>query len=1337
MQTPSIKTKTSKAASWQIWIDTGGTFTDCLAISPEGKQFATKVLSSSRLRAKITEQLTPNTFKIAHSWHIQNPQLLEGYSFQLLQNQHEKAVVIHFNLDESTLQISENITASIGQNFELQSPEEAPILATRLVTQTSLYDNLPPIQMRLGSTKGTNALLERTGAKVALFVTEGFGDLLEIGNQQRPDLFALNIQKAVQLYDTVIEVSERLAADGTVLQSIDLKSIDLKIQSLQKQGFDSVAIAFLHSYKNPIHELQLAEYLHQKGFQYISCSSQLSPLIKIVPRTSTAVVNAYLEPIIQKYLEEVQKPLTQTTKVLETFVVSNSHQTRDDSDSSLHIMTSAGSLVKSQQFTPKDSLLSGPAGGVVGATKIGQSAGFDQLITFDMGGTSTDVARFNGRYDYQFEQKVGDAHLFAPALAIETVAAGGGSVCSFDGFRLKVGPESGGANPGPACYGSGGALTITDVNLLLGRLEENAFGIPIQIKAAEKQLQQIQEAIAVKEGAMPSKTSVLQAFIMIANEKMADAIRKISVQKGYDAKEYALVAFGGAGGQHACELAELLEIRTVIVPHQAGILSAYGMGQAAIERFAEKQILQSLEDFAEEIVEVLGELGEEAKKVLKEEGLEAEVRQCLLYLRLKGQESTLEIEGGHLEEVKDVLEHLKGAFETKYRHVYGHWLEKEKVDIEVESVRVIASTTLVTSPLPSQGIGINSSKGEFYTERIFQSSPSKKEGSKQICFNGEWLETPIYFFNDLPTNAKIEGAALVLYEHSTLLIPPDWRFEVSTSKTGVLTYYGREQEVRVSEEFSRVHKGRKQKHLNTQKPKHSNKSLQLELFTNRFKAIAGEMGAMLQRTAMSVNVKERLDFSCALLDREGYLVVNAPHIPVHLGSLGICVRSLIPHISMKEGDTIVTNHPVFGGSHLPDVTLVSPVFSRKGKGLLGYVANRAHHAEIGGTRPGSMPPGARTLEEEGVVIAPAYLVEKGAAKWMEIRDILANAKYPSRAIEENMADLRAALAANQRGIQALQQLEEKFGTDEVRYFMGELKSHARQVIQNTLSAWESGVYKAVEYLDDGAAIAVKITLKENDSNKHRIDFSGTAKVQVGNLNANPAIVNSALMYVLRLLVQEDLPLNEGIMSNIEVHIPENCLLNPTFSEHSKDCPAVVGGNTEVSQRLTDTLLKAFGLAACSQGTMNNLLFGNESFGYYETICGGGGAVDGFEGASAVHTHMTNTRITDPEIMEHRYPVRLERFAIRKGSGGKGLYCGGNGVIRQIRFLAPVALSVLTQHRKSAPYGLESGESGAVGRQYVVRKNGEVVELESVDGCDLEAGDVVVMETPGGGGFGKN
>ncbi len=1291
--TPSIENNSN---SWKIWIDTGGTFTDCLALSPDGKQYTTKVLSSSRLRAKIIKQLAANTFKIAHTWEIQDSQLLEGYGFQLLQSEHEEAQVTNFNPQENILEISQNITAAIGQNFELQSPEEAPILAARLVTQTPLHQSLPAVQMRLGSTKGTNALLERKGAKVAFFTTKGFGDLLEIGNQQRPDLFALHIQKPTQLYDVVIEVNERLEADGGVLQPLNLEGIEEKIKALKKQNIDSVAIAFLHSYKNPIHELQLAEYLIQQGFQYISCSAELSPLIKIVPRARTAVVNAYLEPIIQGYLNAVRKPLLQTSEV-----------------STLHIMTSAGGLVKSQEFTPKDSLLSGPAGGVVGATKIGQSVGFEKLITFDMGGTSTDVARFNGQFDYEFEQKVGDAHLFAPALSIETVAAGGGSICSFDGFSLKVGPESGGANPGPACYGTGGALTITDVNLLLGRLEESSFGIPIQVEAAEKQLQEIREAIVSKNGNAPSKMEILQAFILIANAKMADAIRKISVQKGYDAKKYALVAFGGAGGQHACQLADLLEIEKIVVPYQAGILSAYGMGQAAIERFAEKQVLQSLEDFVDDVKNVLEELGKAAKAVLKKEGLKAEVRQSLLYLRLKGQESTLEIDGNILNE-KNALEELQKSFEAKYRQMYGHWTEN--ANIEVESVRVIAGTTLSPSSLPP-------SKGGFDAEENIVLK------TKSICFTDEWIETPVFSFNELPANARIEGPALVLYPHSTLLIVPDWTFEIKTSKTAVLSCNSE----------NTIENGQLRETSEASKASdvlEKNAVLNLELFTNRFKAIASEMGAMLQRTAVSVNVKERLDFSCALLDSEGYLVVNAPHIPVHLGSLGICVRSLIPHISMEEGDTIVTNHPAFGGSHLPDVTLVSPVFSKNGKELLGYVANRAHHAEIGGTRPGSMPPDARTLEEEGVVIDPTYLVKKGVAKWVGIRDLLANANYPSRAIDENMADLRAALAANQRGIQALQQMEGKFGVKAVRYFMGALKNYAWQVTEDTLVAWDSDVYEAVEYLDNGAPIAVKVTFNFNKLGKHLIDFSGTGEVQKGNLNANPAIVNSALMYVLGLLIQEDLPLNEGIMEDIEVFLPENCLLNPSFSENPKDCPAVVGGNTEVSQRLTDTLIKVFGLAACSQGTMNNLLFGNESFGYYETICGGSGAMSGFDGASAVHTHMTNTRITDPEIMEYRYPVRLECFTIRKGSGGEGAYRGGDGVIRKIRFLAPVALSVLTQHRNSGPYGLRGGESGKRGRQYVIRKSGEVLELESVDGCDLEVGDVVVMETPGGGGFGE-
>jgi 5-oxoprolinase (ATP-hydrolysing) len=1257
--------------NWQVWIDTGGTFTDCLAYSPGGDLKKCKVLSNGALRGSILEIVDENTLKIDENWDAPD-QFVKDFTFRLLREDHPGIVVESYDSEKHTLQLSKSLNESnlTGRPFELNSGYEAPILAVRLVTQTTYNETLPPLQMRLATTKGTNALLEHKGVPLAFFVTKGFKDLLIIGNQQRPDLFTLNVQKPAPLYKNVVEVSERLNADGSILHSMGIESLRKQAKFIRDQGVTTAAVCFMHSYKNTEHEQQAKKILKDAGFDHISCSSDLAPFINILLRAETTVTNAYLAPVIDQYLNDVQAELH---------------------DSSLHIMTSAGGLVQSNDYHAKDSLLSGPAGGVVGASQSGKASGLSKIITFDMGGTSTDVSRFDGDFEYQFEHDVGDAHLVAPALSIETVAAGGGSVCSYDGFKLSVGPESAGAYPGPACYGAGGPLSITDVNLLLGHLDPSRFGIPVHIEHAKSKMKEIVDHVTEKEGYEVADEEILTGFLDIANERMADAIRKISLRKGYDPKQYAMVGFGGAGGQHVCGVAERLGISSIILPDNAGLLSAYGLGQAVIERFSQQQILKSLEDVRDNLSDIIERLKNDAFSKIKNEGYagdEIKLRRIIINMRFEGQESTLpiDINGNNWDQ-------LLPEFKERYTTIYGHWVENRT--IEVESIRVVSSVQQETR--------------EKSTTRTENYSPEPHHHIPAF-FEKDWLDAPVYYRELLKPGAEIDGPALVLDRHSTTVVDPGWNVRMNGQNALMLEKIGNQN----NSDF-------------TDNPE----AVNLELFTNRFTAIASEMGEMLQRTALSVNVKERLDFSCALLDPDGALVVNAPHIPVHLGALGLCVRRVKEVIPMKPGDTIITNHPAYGGSHLPDITVITPVFLGNEE-LVGYVASRAHHAEVGGTRPGSMPPQAKNLAEEGVVISPTYLVRQGKPQWEAIRKLFADAPWPSRTIEDNMADLNAALAANNRGVHSLQQLCEKEGTDKTHYYMRQLKSYAEKRMRQTLQNIPDGMYKAVEELDDGTSLVSTIHIRKDEA---IIDFTGTGRTHSGNLNATPAIVNSVIIYVLRLLVNEPLPLNEGLMKPISLHIPTG-ILSPRFEPDPRNCPAVVGGNTETSQRLVDTLLKAFKRAGCSQGTMNNVLFGNNSFGYYETVCGGVGAGPDFDGARAVHQHMTNTRITDAEIMEYRYPVRLERFEVRPDSGGKGKHRGGDGVIREITFLEPVSLSVLTQHRRVAPYGMEGGDDGKPGEQYIIRKNGERENLDYIDGSDLLENDRFILKTPGGGGYGQ-
>ncbi|GAB3774540.1 hydantoinase B/oxoprolinase family protein [Spirosoma horti] len=1285
---------------YQIWIDTGGTFTDGLAQDPNGTIHRAKVLSSSRLRGQLIDG------KLVAPW-LTAP-IFDGYQLRVVETD-ELYIIESLGMDGSLILRNERSADSLSapqslHTVELFTNEEAPVLAARLLTQTPVSQPFPPLTMRLGTTKGTNALLERKGGRVALLVTKGFADVLKIGTQQRPDLFQLAIPPAEVLYESVLEVAERIAASGQVLTPLSDQTMADLIEHLHQSKPDAIAISLLNAYRNPVHEQQLQQALTAAGFPYITLSTSVSTTPQYVSRTQTTVVDAYLTPVMRSYLANVQRQLGGGT-------ASGQH---------VRIMTSSGGLVRADLFQPKDSLLSGPAGGVIGAAVVsdsqrlsaGNNANSQKLsgtLTLDIGGTSTDVARIQGGLDYRFSTKIGPFDLQLPSLAIETVAAGGGSICWFDGTQLRVGPHSAGANPGPACYGAGvpgevPLLTITDVNLLLGKLAPTQFGIPVFSAKAQEALAAIVRQIA-ETGTPASPLDVLRGFEHIANETMTGAIRKISVARGFDPKDYSLLVFGGAGGLHGCAIARLLGMEQLILPFDGGLLSAYGIGQAQIERMAAQSVLQPLSAIESDIPSIRQHLIDSATQALRQDvGLETtiQVKAVSVFLRLVGQEATVEVQ---------FSEHLATAFEQKYQHLYGHFptsASGQSQSIEVESIRALVST--VTDKLPTNGSPV--------------SHRHAVPTGSSVQFTGETY--PTYDWTQLQEGDTFRGPALLLNTTSSAFIEPGWRLVVQADKNALADY------ITDVEEPGEIA---------------ANDVIQLELFTQRFRAIAEEMGAQLQRTAFSVNVKERLDFSCALLDANAELVANAPHIPVHLGSLGVCARLVRDKVTLEPGDVVITNHPKYGGSHLPDVTLLSGVFTDGKPGeapqLIGYVINRAHHAEIGGKVPGSMPPDAVSLVEEGVVLEPMYVVKAVEFLWKSTETTtglsthFTDGPYPTRALAENQADIEAALASLKAGEMALRALVQQYGLSTVHYYMTRLKQSANDAILSVLQPLNGQVFTAQESLDDGHTIQVQIRVANG---RVTFDFSGTSGVHPHNLNANISILYSAVLYVLRLWCNKDIPLNEGLMAPVDLILPDSSFLNPIFPDSPSACPAVVGGNTEVSQRLVDTLLKALGLAACSQGTMNNFLFGKSTapnpFGYYETIGGGAGATIGADGRSAVHQHMTNTRLTDPEELERRYPVRLHEFSIRTGSGGDGQWRGGDGIIRDIEFLEPVQATLLSQHRVVAPYGLNGGETGLTGRQTLLYSDGREESLPGIFTRAMQAGERIRIETPGGGGVGQ-
>jgi len=1246
---------------YKIHVDTGGTFTDCIALLPGGGKKYRKVLSNGRLRGNVVEWISDHQVVINESWEMQQD-IIRGFRFVFSADPTREYTVKRYDPKKKILETDNPFSKKNREDhpaFEIWTGEEAPVLGIRLLTDTPPGEPFPPMEVRLGTTKGTNALLENRGAETILITTAGFRDILRIRNQQRSDIFARKIEKPVLLTDRVIEINERIGHSGEVSDPPDSAALEALIKEIGATDDTSVAVCFLNAYINPAHEEAVAGFLQKAGFRDISVSSEISGMIKFLDRTETTIVNAYLSPIIRNYLDEIGSQLD---------------------NENLRVMTSAGGLVKAGHYKPVDSLLSGPAGGVVGAAIKGRSVGESRLITFDMGGTSTDVSRYDGEYDYLYELTVGSAHIMSPALNIETVAAGGGSVCGYDGYKLFVGPTSAGAVPGPACYGAGGPLTITDINLLAGKLQADNFSIPIYPGAAKEALDDLAEEIGKATGKIPAMSELVESFIAIANEIMAGAIRRISILKGYDPSEYSMVSFGGAGGLHACGIASLLGMKKIILPEEAGLLSAFGIGQAHIERFVEKQVLKPLDEMNVLLEKQIESMRQEAIGLLVLEGVpaeEAEIRSTRIFLRYRGQNNSIAVD-------YDRDADLAGIFQDTYKKVYGHVTD---LPIEVEAARVVASDK-VKEPM-SAGL----------PERLGTPEPIRRNENNM----------PVYLTGQLLPGHSVSGPAVLLDQFSTTFIENGWEFRMAEDRTGMLTQIETEKEVKRDGLYE----------------------ADLELFTNRFMSIAENMGATLQRTAFSVNIKERLDFSCGLLDAEGNLVANAPHIPVHLGGLSVCVKTLLEKMTFKPGDTVVTNHPGFGGSHLPDVTTITPVFDGD-QHLVGFVVNRAHHSEIGGISPGSMPPDATRLIGEGVVIKPFLLVENGKANWERMREILTSAPYPTRNPAENIADLNAALAANSRGAVALLGLVRSFGRAKVTDFFNALRRHAADRMKHTLNKIPDGEYTAEEFLDDGSPVVVKISKSGENT---RIDFSGSADVHPRNMNATIAIVHSVVIYVLRLLLDEPIPLNDGLLEPVEIIVPTG-MLNPEFPDDPAVCPAVVGGNVEISQRLTDTLLKAFGTMAASQGTMNNVLFGNDRFGYYETLAGGTGAGDGFPGADAVHHHMTNTRITDPEVIEHRYPVRIVETSIRKNSGGNGKWKGGDGMKRVYEFREGVDLSLLTQRRQSGPYGLAGGEAGQPGEQWLLKKDGTRQRLDGIVSLHIEPGEGLEILTPGGGGYGS-
>ncbi|NER32936.1 MAG: 5-oxoprolinase [Oscillatoria sp. SIO1A7] len=1276
---------------WQFFIDRGGTFTDVVAIAPDGRAIIHKLLS-------------------------ENP---DRYSDAAVQ----------------------------GIRDILGIPAEEPIPSEQIET------------VKMGTTVATNALLERKGDSLVLAITQGFRDALRIGYQNRPDIFARQIVLPEMLYERTIEVEQRYNARGEEVIPFGEEQKKRLIAALQESyaaGVRSCAIVLMHSYRKGDREKEIAQIAREIGFSQVSVSHELSPLMKLVRRGDTAVVDAYLSPILRRYVSQVASQLGNV---------------------SLLFMQSNGGLADAQQFQGKDSILSGPAGGIVGAVQASRAAGFEKIITFDMGGTSTDVAHYDGEYERQLETEIAGARLQTPMMAIHTVAAGGSSLVEFDGARYRVGPESAGANPGPACYRRGGPLAVTDCNLILGKIQPRFFpkvfgangDLPLDAEIARQKFGELAAEIERCTGDKLAPEEVAAGFVAIAVDNMANAIKKISLQRGYDVSEYTLCCFGGAGGQHACLIADALGIKQIFIHPYAGVLSAYGIGLADVRTIRQRTVEAELSDsLIPSLQELLAELEIEAKKELTPTGREEVERK--VQLKYRGTDSTMMVK------FAERAGAMKAEFEAERRQRYGFVQTEKALIVEAVSVEVIQKMDV-----PEEALAVRRSA----------ESPAPVATVKMYA-GDRWQDTPVFQRSDLQPGDCIQGAALIVEATGTNVIEPGWQAELSDRNCLILSAIAAKNNNNSQNALS----------LGWQNNAQKADPVMLEIFNNLFRFIAEEMGITLQNTASSVNIKERLDFSCAIFDGQGQLVANAPHMPVHLGSMSESVGALIAARGdrLQPGDLYISNNPYNGGTHLPDVTAIAPVFSESDNRLnssspLFYVASRGHHADIGGITPGSMPPNSKTVEEEGVLLdnfqlvgrltpigvspasqaagaatqtkpggLPYYksetpledsdvssrLTPKGAAtqtkpgglpyykgetpledsatfREKELLELLTGGSYPSRNTAQNIADLQAQIAANEKGARSLRQMVEQYGLETVRAYMGHVQDNAEESVRRAIDVLKDG--RSAMRLDNGSVIKVAIAI-DRATRSAKIDFSGTSAQLANNFNAPAAVCKAAVLYVFRTLVDDNIPLNGGCLKPLQIIIPEGSMLQPRYPA------AVVAGNVETSQAIVDALYEALGVMAGSQGTMNNFTFGSDRYQYYETISGGSGAGADFDGTDVVQTHMTNSRLTDPEVLEWRFPVLLESFSIRANSGGGGRYRGGNGAIRRIRFLEEMTAAILSNRRLVAPSGLNGGGDGALGRNYVERCNGTVEDLGSTATVRMHPGDILAIETPGGGGFGK-
>ena len=1140
--------------------------------------------------------------------------------------------------------------------------------------------------VKMGTTVATNALLERNGDRVLLLITRGFRDALKIGYQARPKIFARHIIKPDMLYERVAEVDERVRADGTVERALDLEAVRGELETAKRDGIEAVAIVLMHAYRYPEHETTIAALAREMGFAQVSVSHEVSPLIKLVGRGDTTVVDAYLSPILRRYVSTVSNDMHADGNTA--------------SDVRLMFMMSSGGLTAAELFQGKDAILSGPAGGVVGMAETGREAGFERLIGFDMGGTSTDVSHFDGDYERAFETEVAGVRMRAPMMLIHTVAAGGGSILHFDGARFRVGPDSAGANPGPKCYRRGGPLAVTDANVMLGKLMPEFFpkifgphqNEPLDETAVRHAFNNLAQQVGAK-----SAQEIADGFVKIAVENMANAIKKISVQRGYDVTHYALNCFGGAGGQHACLVADALGMTRVLIHPFSSLLSAYGMGLADIRATREQAIELPFGAKARTAVErIAARLGKTARAEVEGQGVpDGKIKVIVrAHIRYAGTDTALVIDAGKLAGARVAVADLKkmqSSFERAHKARFGFIDRNKQLVIEAVSVEAVGG-----------GAKFKESAGSRTRKALPE--PAKRT---RFFSQGEWHDAAVYTREQLRPGQKVAGAAIIIEPHQTVVVEPGWQAELTAKNHLVLA--------RVVP-LERTHA------IGTEAD-----PVMLEVFNNLFMSIAEQMGVSLQNTAYSVNIKERLDFSCAVFSAEGALVANAPHMPVHLGSMDRAVETIIRENEgrIAPGDVYGINAPYNGGTHLPDITVCTPVFDDKKHKILFWVASRGHHADVGGISPGSMSPNATTIEEEGVLFDNFKLVDRGRFREKELTEALTGAKYPARNPVQNINDIKAQIAANEKGVAELRKMVEQFTLPVVEAYMRHVQDNAAESVRRVIDRLHDSSF---EYeMDQGTWIKVKITV-DKEKRKARVDFTGTSPQQPTNFNAPEPVTRAAVLYVFRVMVDDEIPMNAGCLRPIDIVIPKRSMLSPEYPA------AVVAGNVETSQAVTDTLFGALGSLAAAQGTMNNLNFGNKKYQYYETICSGSPAGPGFNGTDAVHTHMTNTRLTDPEVLEFRYPVVLEDFHIRKGSGGRGKWHAGDGIRRTIRFLEQMECTILSGHRRVRPFGLAGGEAGQVGENVVRRNDRSTERLQGCDATVIDAGEAIIIQTPTAGGY---